>query len=289
MVFQVFSFFADELVNEFVKEAVTVDDLYRGTTSAKNVNITPNISDAAALNQLGGAASVATGRQLGPALEQFRPNIEMAKVQDLMRRVPLKAMQVGADSLEVHKTKPSDVARSARGSILINPSAVQKIIPAVAGTSELTTPEAQRALTALTASHELAERRVAPKNIRRFNSHLAPEVLLKERNAIARLEGPGGREAAELLAKTRESTGEAQHMRNLLTRAYGPRAAQFLEGNEKVPKAMLRGLRRKLQEDPSLLEQADPTKSMGVFDKLRAAKGDVARQLRVNKVIKSIP
>lgn len=282
---QVFSFF----VKELTKEAVTVDDLYRGTTSAKNVNITPLATEAAQVNQMGGGLAMPTGRQINPALEQLDRNVQATKVQDFMRRIPLKSMQAGADNLELLKVKPSDVPKNLRGAIVISPSGVQKALPAIAGTSELATPEAQRALTALVASHELAERRVAPKNIRRFQSHLAPEVLLKERNAIARLEGPGGREAAEVLAKARESTGEAQHMRNLLTRAYGPRAAQFLEGNEKVPKSMLRGLRRKLREDPSILEQANPSNSMGVLDKLRAAKGDIARQVRLNKAIQSIP
>lgn len=281
---QVFSFFVEELT----KEAVTVDDLYRGTTSAKNVNINPLAFEAAQVNQMGGGLSMPTNRQMNPALAQLKSNVEATKVQDFMRRIPLKSMQAGADSLELIKTTPSDIGKDVRGSIIISPSGVQKALPAIAGTSELSTPEAQKALVALTASHELAERRVAPKNIRRFQSHLAPEVLLKERNAIARLEGPGGREAADLMTKVRESTGEAQHMRNLLTRAYGPRAAQFLEGNEKVPKSMLRGLRRKLREDPSILEQADPAKSMGVLDKLKAAKEGIARQARLNKAIQSI-
>jgi hypothetical protein len=281
---QMFSFFVQELV----KEAVTVDDLYRGTTSAKNVNLNPALSDRPTINQLGGAVSVATDRQIKPALDQHTPNVVTNKIQDLLRRAPVEAVRDQADKLDALKQTPSNVPKHLRGSIFVDPDAVGTVLPAIAGRSKLQSPDAQRALTALTASHELAERRVAPRDIRRFQSHLAPEVLLKERNAIARLEGSGAREAADLLAAAREQTGEAQHMRNLLTSAYGPRAQQFLEGDQKVPKALLRGLRRKLRENPSILEAADPMRSMGFIDKLKAGKNTMARSARVAQAIKSL-
>jgi hypothetical protein len=281
---QMFSFFVQELV----KEAVTVDDLYRGTTSAKNVNLDLAPEDRRSVRQQGGGVSIATDRQLKPALEQYAPNVTTNKMQDMLRRAPVKALRDQADKLDVLKHTPSSIPKQLRGIIAIDPDTVNTVVPALAGRPKLQSPYAQRALTALSTSHELAERRIAPRDIRRFQSHLAPEVLLKERNAIARLEGPGAREAADLLAAAREQTGEAQHMRNLLTNAYGPRAQQFLEGDQKVPKALLRGLRRKLRENPSILEAADPTRSMGFIDKLKAGKDSIARSARVTQAIKSL-
>jgi hypothetical protein len=271
----------------FVKEAVTVDDLYRKTTSAPGVDINPQSLDRMVANAQGGAVTNPTSRQMPEAFGQAPTTVGMRKLRSVADRIPHRLARDFSHGLKPFTEAPR-IPKKDGGKILVNPEAIQKVLPAYRGTSELVSPEARRGLTALVTSHELAERRVAPKDIRRFQSHFAPEVLLKERNAIARLEGPGGREAAEMLAKTREATGEAQHMRNLLTRAYGPRAAQFLEGNEKVPKALLRGLRRKLRADPSMLYAADPAKSMGVLDKLKAAPGSIATQRRVSNVIKNL-
>lgn len=281
---QVFAVFVQELV----KEAVTVDDLYQGVSSAKNVDLDPAWLDRPTVNQRGGAMGVGTSRQLRPLLDQDPTNVGLNKLQDLMRRAPLQAIRDRASNLDNLKTTPSSIPDNVRGRIFVNPEGVNTVIPALAGKPKLQTPEAQKALTALATSHELAERGVAPKNVRRFNSHLAPEVLLKERNAIARLEGPGAQEAADLLASLRSETGEAQHMRNLLTRTYGPRAAQFLEGDQKVPKAMLRSLRRQLQANPALLEDASPANSMGFLDKIKNTKADIMRSKRSLEAIKSL-
>lgn len=281
---QMFSFFVQELV----KEAVTVDDLYRGTTSAKNVHLTLSPEDRRPIRQKGGAIAVPTNRQLKPALKQDAFNVYIGELQDFARRMPVQAIRDQVGILETMKKTPSSVPKHLRGIVAIDPDTVNTVVPALAGRSKLQSPDAQRALTALAAAHELAERRVAPRDVRRIQTHLAPEALLKERNAIARLEGPGAREAADLMAAAREQTGEAQHMRNLLTGAYGPRAQQFLEGDQKVPKALLRGLRRKLSENPSILEAADPMKSMGFIDKLRAGKDSMARSVRVAQAIKSL-
>lgn len=281
---QVFSVFAQELI----KEAVTVEDLYRGVSSAKNVDLDPGWLDKPILNQQGGAMAIGTSRQLRPALAQAPQNVSIDKLQNFLKRAPLQAVKDQAAKLDNLKATSAGIPEHVRGKILINPEGINTILPAISGRPKLQAPEAQKALTALTASHELAERRVNPKNIQRFQSHLAPEVLLKERNALARLEGPGAREAVGVLAAAREQTGEAQQMRNLLTNAYGPRASQFLEGDQKVPKAMLRNLRRRLQANPALLDEADPVKSMGLLDKARKVKTDFARSMRVLDAIKSL-
>lgn len=271
----------------FVKEAVTVDELYRKTTSAPGVDINPQFLDRAITNAQGGAVTGPTRRQMPEAFGQMPSTVGLRKLRSVADRIPHPAARKFSKNLESLAVAPR-IRKEDGGKIMVNPEAIQKIMPVYSGARELASPEAQRGLTGLVTSHELAERRVAPRDIRRFRSHFAPEVLLKERNAIARLEGPGGREAAEMLAKVRESTGEAQYMRNLLTRAYGPRAAQFLEGNEKVPKALLRGLRKKLRADPSMLDAADPAKSMGVLDRMRAVPRELATQRRIGNIIKNL-
>ena len=250
---QVFSVFAQELV----KEAVTVDDLYRGVSSAKNVDLNPGWL-AKSMTRLGigsSASSKPTSRQWisimegSPKVDELR--ISVNQLRDQLSASPSKAVRDQAKFLRDPDprwlySKIPKFFRSKAGEIKIDPERINTNVSILAGKPKLQTPEAKKAVTAMVASHELAERRVHPRDIREFSTHLAPEVLLKERNALARLEGPGAREAADTMAAFRERSGEAQYMRNLLTHAYGPRAAQFLEGDQKVPKAMIRNLRRRL-------------------------------------------
>lgn len=260
---QVFSAF----VQEFVKEAVTVDDLHRGVFSAKKVLLaTPDMKG---FDRYVSASSRLTTPQLRAYVRTDPANIRIDNAQKVLRQQSSPILRAHADRLEKGKVKMDSVPVEERGEIRVNPKVMNVVTPVVAGRPPLRTPESQKALTALNVSHELAERAVHPRDMIRFSSHAAPEVLLKERNAIARLEGPGAREAADMLAAAREQTGEAQHMRNLLTRTYGPRAAQFLEGDQKVPKAMLRNLRRRLQKNPALLHEADPDRSMGLLERIR--------------------
>lgn len=279
---QVFSVFAQELV----KEAVTVENLYRGVSSAKNVDLNPGWLAKREVRQAGGGMMRPTSRQAVPVWKQSPERAKLVtglnQLHKQLKASPIKAVSDRADL--VYKAEPKSlysgipkfIESRIAGKIKVDPEIVNTNIPASAGKPKLQTPEAQKALTALVASHELAERRVHPKNIRKFNGHLAPEVLLKERNAIARLEGPGAREAADTMAAVRERSGEAQHMRNLLTNAYGPRAAQFLEGDQKVPKAMLRNLRRRLRtgevsvrnSNPKFMSRGTPTFEDVNFDDL---------------------
>lgn len=250
---QVFSVFAQELV----KEAVTVDDLYRGVSSAKNVDLNPGwLAKSMERLRIGSSASSKpTSRQAISILERS-PDVAKLRstvneLRDQLSASPSKAVRDQAkffrdpDPRWFYSKIPKFITQA--GKIKIDPKRINTNLSAAAGRPKLQTPEAQKALTSLTASHELAERRIHPRDVRPFSTHLAPEVLLKERNAIARLEGPGAREAADMMTAVRERSGEAQHMRNLLTNAYGPRAAQFLEGDQKVPKAMLRNFRRRLR------------------------------------------
>lgn len=264
------------------KEAVTVDDLYRGTTSANNVKFT-------SLPPSSPAITFPTRRQMPNAIAQTplvkgidAPMTAIRKsrlIPGAAKKKALESLQAAQDNQK--RQMRGELAFAPKGGIRINPDKLPATIAALSDTQPVTSTRGTRALAALAASHELAERRVRPKDIVRFRSHFAPEVLLKERNALARLEGPGAEEAVRSLTAAREATGEAQQMRNLLTNVYGDRAAQFLEGNEKVPKAMLRNLRRRLRADPSLIEAADPTASMGMLGKARVAAEELKRMRRI--------
>jgi hypothetical protein len=109
------------------------------------------------------------------------------------------------------------------------------------------------------------------------------KAILKERNAVARLTGAGADEARKAMTELRYGTGEADWMRNLLTDQYGPRAAQFLEGEEKVPKAILRNLRRRIQQNPGIVDKAEPFARMGTLEKLKRRGALLAQQGRMLK------
>lgn len=142
--------------------------------------------------------------------------------------------------------------------------------------------ESAMARTGVFASHELAERSVHPRNIHPFYSHLSPEVLLKERNTVARLTGPGSENTKNVMNQARGSSGEAQHLKNLMTSAFkDPRAAQFLEGNEKVPKAMRKALNRRLAADPGLIARTHPDAALPFMQRMGKNLSGLKDQLRI--------
>lgn len=142
--------------------------------------------------------------------------------------------------------------------------------------------EADVARTGVFASHELAERSVHPRNIHPFYSHLSPEVLLKERNTVARLTGPGSENAKNFMGRLRDRSGEAQHLKNLMTSAFNdPRAAQFLEGSEKVPKAMRKALNRRLAADPGLIARTHPDAALPFMQRMSKNLSGLKDQLRI--------
>jgi hypothetical protein len=144
------------------------------------------------------------------------------------------------------------------GRINLAPSTLHRVIPAMAQMREPANKAERHALTGLLGVHELHERNQPARHVVPVYSHLHPEVLLKEHNAVSTLSGPGADYAREVLRKARHQTGEHQHMRNLLQHAFGERAGQFLREGEKVPKAMMRALRKKLQTDPELIARSAP-------------------------------
>jgi hypothetical protein len=102
------------------------------------------------------------------------------------------------------------------------------------------TPETKKQLQDVATLHEQFERAVSPKDVSLLGyfSHLSPEVLLKERNLLARLHGKGAHEIKSTLGAARELREYPALRRDFQYAFEDPRAAQFLEGSQKVPKAM---------------------------------------------------
>ena len=270
-----------------VKEAVDAEELMDKVRKANKVNI-------GALGPQLMANTMPTQRQYPIMVEQDAQTRQLKKTVDKLDQVqksPLfqkvnqrypkagetvTGLKKGTEMvLQARRAVPD---KDTAGQIFIDPKLIGRSI----GGGKMS-PEGQRALTGVVTSHELAERKVRPSNIKVLQSHLSPEVLLKERNAVARLTGAGADEARKAITDMRYGTAEADWMRNLLTDQYGPRAAQFLEGDEKVPKAMLRNLRRKIQQNPEIVDKAEPFARMGGVEKLKRQGALLAQQARLLK------
>jgi hypothetical protein len=271
----------------FVKEAIDADELMNKVRNANNVMIGPQMPQ-----QM--AATIPTRRQYPAMMKQDEGVRQLREMQGRIsemenspvfqrigQRFPKTREGVTTVkrltdlSLQMRTQAPP---KELAGRILIDPKRLARAF----GGGKLS-PEGERALTGVITSHELAERRVRPEHIQALESHAAPEVLLKERNAVARLTGAGADEARKAMTELRYGTGEADWMRNLLTDQYGPRAAQFLEGEEKVPKAILRNLRRRIQQNPGIVDKAEPFARMGTLEKLKRRGALLAQQGRMLK------
>lgn len=189
---------------------------------------------------------------------------------------------VGSGPITSKTVTPAVVAHSANygGSTMVHPEIAARMSTALTGMPHLG-PEGQTAHTGVTAAHEIAERRIRPRNVvGGFYSHLSPDVLLQEHNTLSRLTGPGAAEARNVIRSQRALSGEAPHLQNMVTTAFNdPRAASFLAEGEKVPKAMRKALLRKIQQDPSIISRSAP--QVGILEKLKGLPSGIARQGRV--------
>lgn len=142
------------------------------------------------------------------------------------------------------------------GNVFVAPGIADRNFSRVARTEGSKRSAERGAIGGLVGSHELSERAVKAKDVNPLFSHIAPEVLMKEHNTLSRLTGPGADYARKTMRTARENTGEAKTMKNLVTRSYGERGAQFLQEGEKIPKAMRKDLNRKLKANPDLLKKS---------------------------------
>lgn len=142
--------------------------------------------------------------------------------------------------------------RAAGGTIHIHPEIAARTAAATAGVPDLS-PQGVRANSAFSVSHELAERAVKPRDaLLGYGGHLSPDVLMKEHNMLSTLTGPGAEEVRHLTRAMRAGSGEADHLRQAFTTAFrDPRAAQFLEEGQKIPKAMRNAMLTKIRANPT--------------------------------------
>ena len=163
---------------------------------------------------------------------------QQAMLQGLPKRVATAMLRV------------SEEAEKYPGQVYVDPRVgdmATRWLPGGGGKA-LTGP-GRRALGAVFAGHELAERGVRSKEVAPLASHLSPKVLMIEHNLLSRATGRGSEEAVARLRALREATGEADVMRRFAERALNdPRAKQFFEPGEKIPKAMRKALTRKAVE-----------------------------------------
>ena len=291
-------------LDELEKIAVSVKDLYQGVSRAGNIKIGPSPIAARggggvtvpAEKVVRGLAErkVAPARRVVSGLETARSYLPTALTGAAKKR-GYDVDQAMRQARRLPKDMEDYIVRSSGlmgmmdggpgkgfGRIAVDPKALDTVMPAMAGTRRAMSSADSDALSAVVGSHELAERAVKKRHMAPVYSHLSPEVLLKEHNLLSRLTGKGSDHARATMRGLRRTTGEADHMRHLLMEAFGPRAGQFMAEGEKVPAAMRRALRRRLQEDPSLLSRAlkSAKRERGVMGQARHRLGQLAGQAR---------
>ena len=174
---------------------------------------------------------------------------------------------------------------SMAGQIHVDPDATDATLRSIAGGPKLG-PDAKKAQTAVVLGHEEAERRVKPGEIAPLYSHASPKVLLEEHGMLSKATGPGAAEARTRFRQLRERTGEAQHMKNLAVTALNdPRALQYFEEGQKIPKAMRKAIMRKVNEDPGLVNRTKPGRA---YDARQALRKGTSLPGRVKKAVRSL-
>lgn len=227
---------------ELEKIAATVDQLGAGFKRLGVVRVPSTAGDAANLMLQGGGA-----------VTSFPP----ARLQKLAPQVAA-AWHNGFDSLH---GAGSDLAKRGRSfidqALSISPEAsaaagslhnkhplvaiakngLSAKIPEAMGHAPISN-EAKRPLAYFQGHHEGFERGVKPREEAYGFGHRSPTVLMNESNMINRATGPGAEEAAGVVRHIRNVSGDGAALQAGMVKQYGPRATQFLEPGNKVPKAM---------------------------------------------------
>lgn len=271
--------------DELEKIAVNTLDLLRAVRKAPNVQIGRSLQAA-----VGGGGITQPAGQVAERLVSSRqaPAREaLGRARGFFSRLPSSLRQRGEAAAEGFEGILDAQAQAARanpnaGRIDVDPGVVTQAFSGMAGLPAGSRMAQRGAMGATTAAHELFERGVKARDVAPLYSHIAPEVLLKEHNMISRLEGPGSDYARRAFRGTREFSGEAEHMGNLLEQAFDPRARQFLGEGQKVPKAMRKALRKKLRKNPELIAQSTPKKK-GLMERLRRAPERVRRSTETQR------
>ena len=254
--------FTDEL------EKISVDTrvLLRNVRKAKNVSIGRMLDNPMSMMG-GGGVTTSPSRKATNALVKKKIDETVAKVtKDSFRDAPAKkriaANQLASMSRKITK-KPADWVggkqwsqggKANAGKIQVSPEMAGNTFATLARKRGPRRMAERGAMGATVAAHELFER--GSKKIAPVFSHLHPEVLLKEHNLVSRLTGPGSKYTRSVMRGARKRSGEDKFVRQLLTEAYGPRAAQFTREGAKIPKAMRKNLRKKIEQNPAILDRA---------------------------------
>lgn len=145
-----------------------------------------------------------------------------------------------------------------------------------------------RAFRNATVVHEGFERSVKTPDWSSMG-HLSPEVLLKEHNLLSKLTGPGSKTTRDAMRKMRSAGGETKRLEGQFMDAFqDPRALQFLQEGNKVPKAMrkafLRNKRTPLTEQDGQAAQEGLSRAISPFspDRISKAKVTKIKEYRLN-------
>jgi hypothetical protein len=114
---------------------------------------------------------------------------------------------------------------------------------------------------AFTTLHEAAERGTVAQP---GSLHLSPDVLVRDKNMMGNLTGPGSKELKSSVGELRAP--EFAHLRGQVTDAFkDPRAAQYLEDGQKMNRSMRKAFSRELASNPNQGRLMTPDDAMGVI------------------------
>jgi hypothetical protein len=269
--------------DELEKIAVDTLKLFRGVRRAKGMNMVTDAGDTVATMMMGGGMTVPKSKAVRSDLLDHRTakarsvseKLRAASGSKYMPKFLRKPTQAASEGIDQKLKAQREKAMELPSGMYVSPRATAATI----GNGHGKTRSSQRAaLAGVVGSHEIAEASVKRKDaLKGFYSHLSPDVLMKEHNTLSRLEGPGADYARKSLREARRVSGEDQHIKNMLTKVYGPRAEQFTREGEKIPKAVRKHLLRRIRENPELVDQTKP--KMSVSQRVEAAKRNLKRQV----------
>lgn len=178
------------------------------------------------------AREVGGGGVLLPTSAQYTPLHRLHQRQRRAIQTPFIRQMLQSQHRPLHHA-----ARKHPGLLVVTPDVARSFTPR----GKTLAPQTTKDIRDVATLHEQFERAVPPSRLTWQNqlfSHLSPEVLIKERNLLGRLRGPGSREIRQTLGTIREQK-EYPVLREMFQEAFkDPRAAQFLQGSARVPKAM---------------------------------------------------
>lgn len=146
----------------------------------------------------------------------------------------LQTAALGKETIKQMEQVLAPLYKKHPGKILSSPNVGRVLDPTIRGSRV-------KNLEAFVHLHEAAERAATSRPIP-ASLHTSPEVLIKDKNLLARLTGRGSGGVKRSIGELRQP--EFDFLQQQMTKAFGPEAQKFFEPGAKIPKAMRKAFLR---------------------------------------------